>query len=71
MDLHTERGIASTAAASPVERRKLGAALRHHMPRSAHGAWSAPAGRADPVAILVRQGESRIQELRSCAVPPR
>jgi uncharacterized protein (DUF2252 family) len=33
------------------------------VPRTGHGDWSAAAGRADPVAILERQAESRIPEL--------
>jgi uncharacterized protein (DUF2252 family) len=48
---------------SPDERRQAGAALRHEVPRSAHGEWAAPADRADPVGILIEQGKTRIQEL--------
>ena len=33
------------------------------MPRSAHGAWTPPADRADPVDILIDQGKSRFPEL--------
>ncbi len=51
------------ATSSPAERRKLGAALRRDVPRSAHAAWNPPPGRADPVDILIGQGKSRIQEL--------
>ncbi len=51
------------ATRSPAERRKAGAALRREVPRSAQGEWSPPAERADPVDILIKQGENRIQEL--------
>jgi uncharacterized protein (DUF2252 family) len=37
--------------------------LRREVPRSAHGEWTPPADRADPVEILIEQGKSRIQEL--------
>lgn len=47
----------------PEERRQAGAALRHDVPRSAHSTWAPPADRPDPVAILIEQGKSRIQEL--------
>ncbi len=40
-----------------------GAALRDAVPRSAHGDWSPPADRPDPVQILIDQGQSRIQRL--------
>jgi uncharacterized protein (DUF2252 family) len=40
-----------------------GRALRTEVPRSAHAEWSAPAGRADPVAVLEQQGETRVPEL--------
>jgi uncharacterized protein (DUF2252 family) len=63
MDMQSAPVQVSMAISSPAERRKLGAAMRRDAPRSAHGDWTPPAHRADPVAILVKQGESRVQEL--------
>ncbi len=37
--------------------------MRESVPRSAHAEWSPSTDRADPVAILIEQGKSRIQEL--------
>ena len=45
------------------ERAAAGKAARSRAPRSSHGEWEPAAGRADPVAILEAQGESRVQEL--------
>jgi uncharacterized protein (DUF2252 family) len=45
------------------ERAAAGKAARSRAPRSSHGEWGPAAGRADPVAILEAQGESRVQEL--------
>src|SRR5271166_6437594 len=47
----------------PEERRQVGTALRHKVPRSAHGGWAPAADRPDPVEILIEQGKSRIPEL--------
>jgi uncharacterized protein (DUF2252 family) len=44
------------------ERRDVGRAARKAVPRPVHAAWSAPPGR-DPVAVLERQGESRLPDL--------
>jgi uncharacterized protein (DUF2252 family) len=63
MDMQLAPGHPSMATSSPAERRKLGAALRRDAPRSAHGAWAPASDRADPVSILIKQGESRVQEL--------
>jgi uncharacterized protein (DUF2252 family) len=63
MDRRPAPAKSDVPAADPAERRKLGAALRQDAPRSAHAAWSPPADRPDPVAILMRQGESRLQDL--------
>jgi uncharacterized protein (DUF2252 family) len=63
MDMLIAPVIGSMATSSPAERRKLGAALRRDVPRSAHGAWTPPSDRGDPVAILVKQGEHRVQDL--------
>jgi uncharacterized protein (DUF2252 family) len=48
---------------SPDERRQVGTALRHKVPRSAHGGWAPAADRPDPVEILIEQGKGRIPEL--------
>jgi hypothetical protein len=45
------------------ERRKFGLAMRQRVPRSAQAEWSPAADRVDPVAVLIEQGKSRIQEL--------
>jgi uncharacterized protein (DUF2252 family) len=46
-----------------AERVARGKAARADVPRSAHGAWQAPADRPDPVSLLEAQAESRVQEL--------
>src|SRR5271170_2068050 len=63
MDTDLAHGHVAMATRSPDERRQAGAALRCEVPRSAHGEWVRPANRADPIAILIEQGKSRIQEL--------
>ncbi len=63
MDALRAPDLAPMSTSSPAERRKLGAALRRDVPRGALGSWTPPADRSDPVAILVKQGESRVQEL--------
>ena len=50
---------------SPEELVALGKGARHAVPRSSHGKWAAPANRADPVALLEEQAESRVPELVS------
>ena len=47
----------------PRERSAVGRALRKLVPRSAHGEWSAPSGRSDPLDVLERQALSRLPEL--------
>ncbi|MCC6642364.1 MAG: DUF2252 domain-containing protein, partial [Deltaproteobacteria bacterium] len=47
----------------PLERRELGRALRAEVPRSAHGEWSAPPGRRDPLELLEAQAAARLPEL--------
>jgi uncharacterized protein (DUF2252 family) len=44
-------------------RRARGRAARDAASRKSHGAWSAPAGRADPVGVLEQQGQTRLAEL--------
>ena len=63
MDTNLAHEHEPLATRSPDERRRAGVALRRDVPRSAHGEWTPPADRADPVAILIEQGKSRIQEL--------
>ncbi|MWA10714.1 DUF2252 domain-containing protein [Streptomyces sp. BA2] len=48
---------------TPDERARQGKAARKRASRSSHGAWIPSADRADPVAVLERQGEGRVQEL--------
>ena len=50
---------------SPEELVALGKGARHEVPRSSHGKWAAPANRADPIALLEEQAESRVPELVS------
>jgi len=45
------------------ERAATGKAARSGAPRSSHAAWEPPEDREDPVAILERQGETRVREL--------
>ena len=40
-----------------------GRELRSEVPRGEHSAWDPPPGRADPVAILERQAETRVPDL--------
>src|SRR5262245_51183745 len=48
---------------SVAERASRGKAVRSEVPRAAHGDWEAPPVRADPVAILGEQDNSRVPEL--------
>ena len=63
METNPAPGPTPSAARTPDERRRAGAALRRHVPRSAQGAWKPAADRADPIAILIEQGRNRIPEL--------
>lgn len=40
-----------------------GRALRKRVPRSSHAAWTPPAKRAEPVAVLLRTGKNRLPHL--------
>ena len=51
---------ANGRAADPAAQ---GRAARRDVPRSSHAEWEPSANRPDPVATLVAQGESRVQEL--------
>ena len=48
---------------SPEERVARGKQARRDWPRSSHGRWKSPANRADPIALLGQQAESRVPEL--------
>jgi uncharacterized protein (DUF2252 family) len=48
---------------SVEERMRRGKALRDRIPRSSHGAWSAQAGRPDPIELLENSDRSRLPEL--------
>jgi uncharacterized protein (DUF2252 family) len=63
--MHTNLGIEHEhdATRTSEQRRKTGTAVRRHTPRSALADWKPAADRSDPVAILIAQGKSRIQEL--------
>lgn len=49
--------------ATPEDRARQGKAARKRASRSSHGAWIPSADRAEPVAVLERQGADRAQEL--------
>lgn len=49
--------------ATPEDRARQGKAARKRASRSSHGAWIPSADRAEPVAVLERQGADRVQEL--------
>jgi uncharacterized protein (DUF2252 family) len=44
-------------------RRQSGIALRRQVPLGAHAEWEPPANRADPVEVLIEQGNTRIADL--------
>ncbi len=46
-----------------AERAATGRAARKRSPRQSHGAWVAPADRADPIAVLEGQAVERVPEL--------
>lgn len=46
-----------------AEQRARGRAIRNEVPRRAHGGWSAPAGRADPVDVLEADAADRLVRL--------
>ena len=59
------RGSENGAYAHPTEaeRASRGKAARTEVPRRAHGEWSPPPARADPVAVLEEQDKTRVPEL--------
>jgi len=48
---------------SRAERRAVGKKLRDACPREAHAVWKAPAGRPDPVSLVLQADKGRIPEL--------
>ncbi|MFG1666490.1 DUF2252 domain-containing protein [Streptomyces sp. Y7] len=52
-----------TSPTTPADRFLRGKAARKRAPRSAHAAWIPSLDRADPVAVLERQGRDRLPEL--------
>lgn len=48
---------------SPEQRRLQGKALRDKVPRGTHAGWESPAGRRDPVDILIESNDGRVPEL--------
>ena len=63
MDRFTTRAHRAGPTRTLEAREKDGISMRQRVPRGAHAAWTPPTDRADPVAILIEQGKSRIQEL--------
>jgi uncharacterized protein (DUF2252 family) len=52
-----------TGSVDRGDRRALGRDLRNEVPRAVQGDWEPAADRPDPVAVLVAQGEARVQDL--------
>ncbi len=52
-----------TRRQSRAERHAMGKKLRDACPREAHAHWKAPAGRPDPVSLLLEADKGRIPEL--------
>ncbi len=50
-------------ASSPAERYAAGKALRKACPRESHAAWKAPAGRKDPIEMVLAAETGRLPEL--------
>jgi uncharacterized protein (DUF2252 family) len=48
---------------SPATREEIGKLARAEIPRSSHGEWAPAAARPDPVAVLEREGSTRVPEL--------
>ena len=48
---------------SRAERRAMGKKLRDACPREAHAVWKAPAGRPDPVSLVLEADKGRLPEL--------
>ena len=65
----TQAGASTFASAwrrahlTVVERKARGRAARTEAPRSSHGRWGPAANRADPIALLEEQAQSRVAQL--------
>ncbi len=59
----SKRAPAFTPHRSRAERYAMGKSLREACPRSAHATWKAPAGRPDPVRLVLEADKRRITEL--------
>jgi hypothetical protein len=59
----TEKVEVRPSPMPPAERRDVGKKLRDTVPRNAHAAWRAPAGRTDPLAILRAADKTRQPDL--------
>jgi uncharacterized protein (DUF2252 family) len=55
--------IGQTQTLRPEERLAMGKALRERAPRSAHDGWVPAADRPDPIALLIKNGEGRMEQL--------
>lgn len=55
--------LAAQPLETVAERLAQGRSLRRHVPRSAHAAWSPPANRPDPVALLEASSQGRLPQL--------
>jgi uncharacterized protein (DUF2252 family) len=53
----------ATGAVDRADRVAAGRAMRKEVPPGSHGDWEPAADRPDPVAVLVAQGKSRVQDL--------
>ncbi len=52
-----------TGAVDRGDRRAWGRSLREEVPCAVHGDWAPAKDRPDPISVLERQGESRVQDL--------
>ena len=59
-DVAEPSGRADAARPTRAESTELGRAGRVRAPRSSHGSWVAPSGRADPVDVLAAQNATRL-----------
>jgi uncharacterized protein (DUF2252 family) len=60
---HGDGGAGGASGRSGFERYEFGRALRKGVPRQAHEGWTAPAGRADPLALLEASSATRVPDL--------
>jgi uncharacterized protein (DUF2252 family) len=64
-EAESKRGRLFTHRQSRAERRAKGKSLRDTYPREAHAHWKAPAGRPDPVSLVLEADKGRLPELLS------